>query len=291
MAISPESQQRRRSINKVLLVVVGLLIALVVIIAILPDANEKNLEYEIVGERDTSHGLAKRVTLFVRVASDYTRDEIKQIAAEVTSQHQDSYDIIWLDIVPSDAKPPNKGTWKWRPVLCKTKWVSPDLGEQFHTTGDGFEAAEMHGDIAVSWFNMTGAAMGQLDSLIYSKADTESFFEKARVLVPALVGLGDQVAENYAKIDEPGYSMDDFENFMRDNLLLQDSLSIDALNDLGVPDKEHKNYRWAIAALASDVNALFVCFDSNDLTAPCDSAEKRRRVESALDLFGDHVAE
>ncbi len=110
------------------------------------------LKCKIVEKRDVSHAAAGRVTYWVRIADDYSKEEIRQVITNVTSKHKSDYDIIWLKIVPPDGKPNAEGFWGWGPVICGTKWISPSLDEEWHTKHDAMGIIDEHyKGIAIAW--------------------------------------------------------------------------------------------------------------------------------------------
>ncbi len=107
--------------------------------------------YSIFDTYDTSHGAAARITLYIRAGGIYNKEQVFSIIREVTDKYiRKHYDIIWLEIAPPDAK---SSDWLrgLSPVACKTKWISPNLDPEWHTTGDGFRAEETRGGIGIIW--------------------------------------------------------------------------------------------------------------------------------------------
>ena len=105
-------------------------------------ATAETPNYEILRTSDVSHAAAARITVYIRLNSNCTKDEIQQIIVHATKKFISQYDIVWLEIQSHD--PGN-------PVLCKTKWISSSLDEQWHTTGDGFMAEEYFENIGIRW--------------------------------------------------------------------------------------------------------------------------------------------
>jgi len=107
-------------------------------------ATAETPNYEIMRTSDVSHAAAARITVYIRLNSDCTKDEIRQIIVHATKKFMSQYDIVWLEIQSHD--PGN-------PVLCETKCISASLDEQWHTTGNGFTAEEYFENIGIRWWD------------------------------------------------------------------------------------------------------------------------------------------
>ncbi|MFH1373148.1 MAG: hypothetical protein ABII79_05070 [bacterium] len=115
-------------------------------------AETSTLKWRIIEKRDVSHGAAERITYWVRLKDDYNRDEIRKVITHITNKYKTHYDIIWLRIIPPDAKRRGEDWVGWTPEICKTKWISPSLDKQWHTTGDCMGTIDEHlGRIAIDW--------------------------------------------------------------------------------------------------------------------------------------------
>ena len=107
--------------------------------------------YTVFNTFDTSFPLAGRITLYIKLDGDYNKKQIYLIIEELTQLYiQKGYDLIWLEISPQNARP-SEGMRGLSPVLCKTKWIAPDLDSDLRVSGDGFRAEETRGGIGINW--------------------------------------------------------------------------------------------------------------------------------------------
>jgi hypothetical protein len=108
--------------------------------------------YDIWDIERAEHGTYKSATVYIKLQSDCTDSQVKQVILNANSQFRYDYDIVCLEIASKDAKRVSSDSKNWAPLVCKTEWTSNTAEVEGVEGLQQFSGDETYKDIRVKWY-------------------------------------------------------------------------------------------------------------------------------------------